>query len=128
MWRTHSYEYNLLDDIVAKILETLWPHARQVTTHAVGLAERVEALWQLLRKARHGQLCCQMIGTHGPLHVNMFQGLAQSRPCQVWKTCLSAVHVCPCHVLAEQQSLCIPNPAPQHMQAIQWWARRTRLP
>ena len=48
-----SYEYNVVDDIVARILETLQPHARQVTTHAVGLAERVEGLLQLQRKARH---------------------------------------------------------------------------
>ena len=51
-----SYEYNLVDDIVATILETLQPHARQVTTHAVGLAERVEGLLQLQCKARHGEL------------------------------------------------------------------------
>lgn len=45
-----------MDEIVAKILETLRPHARQVTTHAVGLAERVEALLQLQPKARHGEM------------------------------------------------------------------------
>ena len=52
-----SYEYNLVDDIVARILETLRPHARQVTTHAVGLPERVKALAQLQPKARATPSC-----------------------------------------------------------------------
>ena len=45
-----------MDDIIAKILGILRPHARQETTHPVGLAERVEALMQLQPKARHGEL------------------------------------------------------------------------
>ena len=57
-----SYEYNLVDDIVARILETLQPHARQVTTHAIGLAERVEGILQLQRKARHGKLPSEVEG------------------------------------------------------------------
>ena len=43
-----SFEFHLVDKVVAKVLEMIRPDARGVTTHAVGLNGRVEALLRLL--------------------------------------------------------------------------------
>ena len=68
-----SYEYTIVDGVVARVLETLRPHARQVTTHAVGLAERVEALAQLQPKARATPSCRPLLwrsdGRAGQMHL-----------------------------------------------------------
>ena len=93
-----------MDDIVAKILETLRPHARQVTTHAVGLAERVEALLQLQHKARHGVLLPDFGAMTLHLCVATFRMPFQDSPCKVqlglaWQSACLAMS----HTLAEQQ-------------------------
>ena len=51
-----SFEYHLVDQVVAKVLEMIRPDARGVTTHAVGLNGRVEALLRLLSQARPSRL------------------------------------------------------------------------
>ena len=45
-----SFEFKLVEEVTKSILLALRPTARPAATHAVGLAERVAALKQLLQK------------------------------------------------------------------------------
>ena len=47
-----SFQYSLVDKVVARVMETIRPDARGVTTNAVGLSVRVQDVLRLLAQAR----------------------------------------------------------------------------